>query len=323
VDRRLEILRRDLRSILPALAAAFVVAACSHEPGPAAGGASAEIRALGWLADDADKVAFLTTKPPACERPSGNEAEAAQRELGRIAFESPALLGGAAARAGLSCASCHVNGRGNPAFFIRAVSDKPGMADVTSSIFSKVRGDGDFNPVPIPDLAARDGKQIKDRRSAEFRAKVHGLVVEEFDGQEPPPEVFEALLIYLDGLDLAACASAVETRGYREDFEAAMRAATLAQAFPAEPEAALFYLRASRERLERLNERYAGRDLSNARGRLIAMSRRLAEASDLIREGKRPPLADADEWALLGLALQQGDEKSLYDRDVLRAALAD
>ncbi|MGF7473737.1 hypothetical protein WFJ45_23635, partial [Salmonella enterica subsp. enterica serovar Minnesota] len=70
--------------------------------------------------------------------------------IGRAAFNSPLLLGGQAARAGLSCASCHRNGRGNPDFHFPGISGAPGTADVTASLLSSHRGDGQFNPKPIP-----------------------------------------------------------------------------------------------------------------------------------------------------------------------------
>src|SRR5262245_46032851 len=41
--------------------------------------------------------------------------------LGDVAFNSPAILGGAARQAAMSCATCHVNGASNPKLFI------PGM----------------------------------------------------------------------------------------------------------------------------------------------------------------------------------------------------
>ena len=216
LDRRREVLKTTaLKSLLNLIAAALVAAACSSGPEVSQADApeASDIRALRWLAPGADKVKFLTTRPASCIRPrapdeavitfgNGDVRTSEQTlEIGRLAFESPALLGGAAARMGLSCSSCHLNGRDNPAFFIEGMSSAAGTADVTSSLMSKVRGDGTFNAVRIPDLAAKDGKQIKDRRSAEFRTKVHGLIVEEFDGQEPPADVFNSVLLYLDRLD--------------------------------------------------------------------------------------------------------------------------
>jgi hypothetical protein len=71
-------------------------------PGPEA----IEIAALGWLADDADRVAFLTMRPPRCETgrdaadiiPGANNQLFSRRDLGRIAFGpvviEPGLAGG-------------------------------------------------------------------------------------------------------------------------------------------------------------------------------------------------------------------------------------
>ena len=264
--------------------------------------------------------------PVACavkDDPSGNGRSALdqQRELGRLAFESPALLGGAAARMGLSCSSCHLNGRGNMSFFVEGVSDAAGTADVTSSLFSKVRGNGTFDPVPIPDLAARDGKQIKDRKSQAFRDKVHGLIVEEFDGQEPTADVFEALLAYLDSLDVAHCAEPtlrVQVQAL-DDYGAAFSAASVMVTHKDQPEVALFYIRVARERLERLHERFAGR--ADTPARLEAMSENFAEAASAIRDGKPFAFAIGDMGALAASVLREAP-RSLYNPDVLRAELA-
>lgn len=243
-----------------------------------------------------------------------------KRALGRVAFESPALLGGAAARMGLSCSSCHLNGRGNPDFLVEGISGEAGTADVSSSIFSKVRGNGAFDPVPIPDLAARDGKQIRDRKGKPFRDKVHGLVVEEFDGQEPPAYVFEAVLAYLDSLDVAHCAdpAATERLEFHDDYGAVMTASLALILSDMPPDVMLFYIRVARERLERLNERYAGR--GEAPARLQALSTRLADAAGAIRAGKPAPSLTNDVVMLVGPLLMEAD-RSLYNPDVLRAAL--
>lgn len=327
MDRRLEIVRPFLFAAGAAIA--LVAANCSSVPeaGEADAGKALDIRALRWIDRDADKIAFLTATPPACERPASSQAERIQRILGRIAFESPALLGGAAARMGLSCSACHVNGRGNPEFFVESVSDKPGTADVTSSTFSKVRGDGTFNPVPIPDLAAKDGKQIKDRKSSEFRTKVHGLVVEEFDGQEPPPEVFEALLAYLDGLDLAAC-----TLEERVPIDPARDVDFAKAAFDASNDAGLgadariFYLRAARLRLELIHERFFGARDAKLRERLVTLSRGLGARAEIVRsmnpgDPPRPELFFSPGWSDLKLEVEKARPRSYYNPDVLRVAL--
>lgn len=316
------------RQVLRRVAAGFIllVAACASAPEADAPLTHDSLRVLRWIAPDADTVDAVTMRPVACAAPdelvNGVRSQPSQqRELGRLAFESPALLGGAAARMGLSCSSCHLNGRGNASFFVDGVSVSPGTADVTSSLFSKTRGNGVFDPVPIPDLAARDGKQIRDRKSHAFRDKVHGLIVEEFDGQEPPPVVFEAVLAYLDSLDIAQCrnpAGRVQA-AYSDDYAAMLSAMAVLAPKDVAPDVALFYIRVARERLERLHERFppggqAARDLE-------AMSARFAQAADDIRAGKPFTLPIADMGTLVAHLFGEAPN-SLYNPDVLRAALA-
>lgn len=322
--------KHALRSVAAGLTLA--IAACASAPEAAAPPLTRDsLRALRWIAPSADKVDALTLRPVACaakdEAPSKQVGDGLstlrdQRALGRIAFESPALLGGAAARMGLSCASCHLNGRGNTDFFVEGVSNAPGTADVTSSLFSKVRGNGAFDPVPIPDLAARDGKQIKDRKSQAFRDKVHGLIVEEFDGQEPPPYVFEAVLVYLDSLDIAHCAdpSARVQANFVEDYGPALTTAAMIVTAKAPADVILFYIRAARERLERLHERFIAP--GKAPAELESTSQKFAEAAASIRESGNPVRFTADELIALVGTLFKEAPTSLYTPDVLRAALA-
>ena len=323
MDRRGEILRAFVAGLL------LAVAACASAPEADAPVTRDSLRALRWIAPGADQVEALTRDPVDCApapigvgRPSVDEAKAELLMDGKMAFESPALLGGAAARMGLSCSSCHLNGRGNAVFFVEGVSGAPGTADVTSSLFSKVRGNGAFDPVPIPDLAARDGKQIKDRKSQAFRDKVHGLVVEEFDGQEPPPQVFEALLAYLDSEDSANCPApgATTRRYYMNDLTSAISAAKVAERPGVSRDVALFYIRVARERLERLSERYAGAALASRREQLLALSQMLANNAELMRAGK--PVKPLDSWIKLAGDLDADASRSLYNPETLRAALA-
>jgi len=308
----------------------LAIAACANAPEATAPVTSDSLRALRWVAPEADAVKALTTAPVACEAspPKEPNEERLKRTLGRLAFESPALLGGAAARMGLSCSSCHINGRGNPDFFIAGVSGAPGTADVTSSLFSKVRGNGAFDPVPIPDLAARDGTQMRDRTSTLFEDKVRGLIVEEFDGQAPPPYVFEAVLAYLDSLDRAHCADPVATQAldYLADYAGVLSAATILLVREATPDVKLFYIRAARERLERLHERFTGRGLGrgpggeDARRHLETLSARFASAADSIRASETAPDLTDDVITLIGPLSRQADV-SLYNPDMLRAEL--
>ena len=325
MDRRRALLSGFGRRLLAA-GLILAAAACASAPEADAPLSRDSLRSLRWIAPGADRVDALTMRPVACAAKDGASSNARspldqQREFGRLAFESPALLGGAAARMGLSCASCHLNGRGNASFFVEGVSAGPGTADVTSSLFSKVRGNGAFDPVPIPDLAAHDGKQIRDRKSQAFRDKVHGLIVEEFDGQEPPPDVFEAVLVYLDSLDIAQCAdpSARVRAEALDDLGATLGASAAMATHKGQPDVTLFYIRVARERLERLHERFPGR--ADVPARLEGLSRNFAEAADAVRDDKPFSIPIADMGALAASLLKE-TPRSLYNPDVLRAALS-
>lgn len=315
-------LKQRLELALTAMAAALVAVACSS--GPEATRAdtpkASNIRALRWLAPQSDKVKFLTSMPASCsEKPDLSNDR--QRMLGKLAFESPALLGGAAARMGLSCSSCHLNGRGNPDFFIEGVSDKPGTADVTSSLLSKVRGDGNFNPVAIPDVGLRDGKQIRDRRSAEFKAKVRGLVVEEFDGQEPSVEVFDALIVYLDSLNPLSCSDGKEAVGADGDLDAVQWSYEIGRTPTYSPDTRVFYLRAARFRLERIHERLPQADQAALREDLVQLSAGLGRLAESVRTSQPIEFQDPD-WTGLRTRLQGATGRSYYDADLLRRTLA-
>ncbi len=300
----------------------LALAACAAAPEAMAPVTSDSLRALRWVAPEADAVKALTIAPVACEPAPAKEPddESLKLTLGRLAFESPALLGGAAARMGLSCSSCHINGRGNADFFVAGVSGAPGTADVTSSLFSKVRGNGAFDPMPIPDLATRDGGQMKDRTSKPFADKVRGLIVEEFDGQAPPTYVFDAVLAYLDSIDIAHCAdpSATQKADYLDDYAAVMSASNILLVKDAPADVKLFYIRAARERLERLHERFTGR--GEARAQIEGLSARFASAAEAIRAGQPSPAVATDVISLIGPLFEEADQ-SLYNPDVLRAAL--
>ncbi len=193
-------------------------------------------------------------------RPWGGVDVISQIEIGEIAFESPALLGGAAWADGVVLCVLSYQRTWQSRFQLEGVSGEAGTADITGSLLSKVRGDAVFNPVPIPDLAARDGKQMKDRTGDAFRGKLHGLIVEEFDGQEPPAAVFEAVLAYLNALDVNHCADPSGRRRislFEDTTPPALRLARLVETAKAgDMGSALLMARASREALERAHERF-------------------------------------------------------------------
>lgn len=158
--------------------------------------------ALSWFKTNDAALKALSSTPAECLA----NGDSAQVKLGRIAFNSPRLLGGHAARMGLSCASCHPAGRRSDGFFIDQISDQPGTADVTHSIFSSSGGDQVFSPIRIPDLADPKDLKIADRNSEKFHQQITGLIEVEFDGQPAPNQIFEALRVYLLNTNIRHCA---------------------------------------------------------------------------------------------------------------------
>ena len=174
--------------------------------GATADGVKLPVREARWLAPESLYAGF-SREPAECYAPPADPVRRRRAEIGRIAFRTPLLLGGQAARAGLSCASCHRNGRGNPDFHFPGLSGPPGTADVTASLMSSHRGDGRANPKPIPDLGGPRAalKISRDRQSRALESFIRGLVVEEFDGPEPPVEVLDGLAAYVRALRPEAC----------------------------------------------------------------------------------------------------------------------
>ncbi len=148
-------------------------------------------------------------------------------DLGDMAFSSPGILGGAARQAGMSCNTCHLNGTTNSKLFVPGLSTRPGNFDTTGHLFNAKADNGMLDPVTIPSL--RGARFLApyghDGRMASLRDFVHNVVVNEFAGPEPSPEILDALVAYIQDIDflpnprlapgahLASTASDVERRG--------------------------------------------------------------------------------------------------------------
>jgi hypothetical protein len=216
-----------------------------------------------WLAPGADASVALTHRPTECLA-IPKDAESAYRvELGRAAFRTPLLLGGQAARAGIDCETCHRGARTNPQFDFPGVSGAPGTADVTTSVLSSHRGDGIDNPRPIPDLAGPKAalKVSQDPDKAALEAFIHGIVTQEFDGDEPPQAVLQGLAAYVRALSPAACPKAAsEPVSAAADLGVARRsvAAAIAALDHADAASAALMLEAARSQLGDVNERFQG-----------------------------------------------------------------
>ena len=79
------------------------------------------IREMHWLAAGVP-IERIDRLPPECFALPRDAKERRSAEIGRVAFRAPLLLGGQAARGGLSCASCLRNGPGNPDFHFPGIS---------------------------------------------------------------------------------------------------------------------------------------------------------------------------------------------------------
>jgi hypothetical protein len=311
-----------LRSSLIGLAVFGVAAAA--EPG------EAPLRAMRWLAPGADAVQAMTREPVEClSEPIGDEARW-RVEIGRAAFRSPLTLGGQAARAGVSCETCHQNGRANPNFFFPGVSGAPGTADVTSSLFSSHRGDGVDNPRPIPDLGGpRAALRVsRDPADPALRTFVHGLVTQEFDGFEPTPAVMEGLTLYVRALIPAACdAHPTRQRSVAFDWANAQRAVAAGEHAlrSGDRETASAMLIAARSELGLISERYDRPDLQGLRDDVRRHA--IALASIRMHLEDRNARQNLARWRRDGLALSRRlraqEARSLYNPEVLRAAIAE
>jgi cytochrome c peroxidase len=123
--------------------------------------------------------------------------------LGNLAFSSPGILGGVARQAGVSCGTCHVNGAGNPKFFMPKMSTRPGNFDTTGPLFNPKANNFVLDPVRIPSL--RGARYLapygNDGRMPSLRDFVHNVIVNEFAGPEPSPAILDAIVAYIQDID--------------------------------------------------------------------------------------------------------------------------
>ncbi|HEY1753195.1 MAG TPA: hypothetical protein VGG29_18205 [Caulobacteraceae bacterium] len=300
---------------------AFVLAAAAPPPAP-------PLRAMRWLAPGVDAAAALTSRPTECLAEPKDAAGAYEVELGRAAFRTPLVLGGQAARTGLSCESCHRSGRDNPAFDFPGVSAAPGTADVTTSVLSSHEMDSVHGAHPIPDLSGPKSalKTPQNPASGALEATIDRIATHEFDGNEPPPAVLKGLAAYVRALSPSACPKAerepVTAAGALADVRRAVRAAIAALDHKDAASAAVM-IESARSQLGDVDERYPGAALAPVRRTLAQASLDLAAAkADL----PRPPAARAD--LVLWLARAPGwspvilaaEPRSLYVAARLAAA---
>jgi hypothetical protein len=290
------------------------------------GGASPDfpLREARWL-QSPDLVADLTHQPVECRSRYADPALERSAQIGRIAFHAPLLLGGQAARVGLSCSSCHRNGRTNAHFHFPGISGDPGTADVTASLMSSHRGDGVFNPKPIPDLAGDPArfKISRDTGKDDLKRFVHGLITQEFDGPEPPPAVIDGLVAYVRSLSAAACGhqdSTIRLAAMLEDVDTAVRLAQQTYASGDVPTTRVL-IAAARSTLGKIDERFEVPGLDAARAVLRESDADL-KLIELPNSASVEPFRVWDSrWPARKRALRAAEAKSLYSEAVLRRVL--
>jgi hypothetical protein len=282
------------------------------------GGESPSFEQLRWTAPGSE-FALLSEQPATCFATFDD----VRVRNGRALFGAPTLLGGQAAKAGLSCASCHINGRGNPHFLLAGVSAAPGTADVTNSFFSAARGNGRFDPVVIPDLAT-PGKIARGTDTRALEAFVRTLIVEEFGGREPTPAMLDALAAYVRAVRACPGEPSVGRR-LSDQLSAIDDSAAGAQLMldSADTQGAALSIAAMRHQLGLIAERYAGSGLAREREGLLAASRALQTIGEGDPARIGPALARWKSEFGKGLAkrLRSAEGRSLYDRKRLGESL--
>jgi cytochrome c peroxidase len=119
--------------------------------------------------------------------------------LGDMLFSSPAIFGGVARKAGMSCNTCHQQGAGNAKLYVPGLSIRPGTFDTSGALFNPATDNGVLDAVTPPSL--RGAKYLApyghDGRFASLRNFARNVIVNEFAGPEPSPQVLDALVTYI------------------------------------------------------------------------------------------------------------------------------
>lgn len=280
--------------------------------------------ALKWTEPGAE-YAVLSKQPETCITYQRSAKNGALIDGGQALFNTPTLLGGQAAKAGVSCASCHSNGRTNPHFQLSNISDIAGTADVTSSFFSATRGNAKLDPVPIPDLTA-PGKVSRDAATKALEPFIRNLIVEEFSGGEPSPDMLLSLASYVRAIGM--CDSGGDNIILRQlsDQSALIDSAIRGHAEMArlgDGKSARLLTAAVRHQLQLINERYAGPNFVSARKDLLSASKQLHQISAMDELATQVTALKSWQSEFKDGLLQRlikGQQKSLYNPERLAKA---
>lgn len=294
------------------------------------------LRETAWLADDGrlealararhiDREALYSAALSGGLADSDTSREQLRADLlaGEFLFKAPLLLGGQAAKAGISCHSCHVNGTDNPHFQFPAISGDPGTADTTHSFFSQSLGNGVFDPIAIPDLT-REGRVDHARSNGELEAFLTMIVVGEFSGKATSPAVIVALATYVRALRLLPQGEGLERRAHDimldiEDLQHTLDQARL-RAGRGQVEMASLLLSSAQSQSQFIYERLHLAHHEDLRRWLASHSRKLGALRQRLNAGEKVPQA---EFATLQEALRAApdfapaQQDSLYNLEML------
>lgn len=245
---------------------------------------------------------------------------------GEVLFHTPAVLGGQAAKAQLSCSSCHVNGGDNPHFHFSSASGAPGTADVSNSFFSAAGSNGTFDPVLIPDLS-QPGK-VSRTEPGDLERFLNILIVTEFAGlplEEPSLNALADYIRSLERCNVSAGAAPAGQSGLSSDLDRVARSVRLAERRlqQGDREMARLLVAGARDRLGLIHERYAGAALAKERASIEQASITLRAAANEADSSNRKAAFHVwhDRFGGLIMLLRRREKESLYNPVQLRAAL--
>jgi hypothetical protein len=193
---------------------------------------------------------------------------------------------------------------------------------VSASFFSVARGNGAFDPRPIPDLAVQ-GRISRDPAARDLERFLRGLIVEEFSGPEPGESALGDLAAYVRAVK--SCPGRAEKPVriaapiglFRDSVRSAARASSAGDG-----QNARLLIGAARWQLGLIDERLEPGGHALERKALLALSRRLQAIRDSPDPGP----------ALLGLLarfdrqtaprLVRAEEASLYNPETVDRWLA-
>jgi hypothetical protein len=280
------------------------------------------IESLRWTAPG-QEIAALSKQPSACL--SFEPGDKADVRAGLALFNSPTLLGGQAAKAGLSCGSCHVNGRDNPHFLMPSLSGNAGTADVTNSFFGPAHGNGVNDPVQIPDLAM-PGKVSRARSDPALLLFTQKLIVDEFSGKKSSAAMLKALASYMRAIKSCTGDAGVDQQRRLDDqleiINAALDGANSMHQI-GDHSAATVLISGARHQLGLIDERYAGARFKQERLLLQNASKRLQMIANSTDQHKLPKLLQIwrqDFDSKLTRRLKAGETQSLYNQIQINAA---